>query len=135
MTIQNSTSGSSSRNVGLMRPAVPETSSQVSADSGLPVAKVGGTNGRRDPPSPPGNFLVGHANQMLRRSTDFLLESHHKYGDAIRLKLGPRTAFALFHPDHVYHVLVKRRENFTKQARGYQKLRKIPRQWPVDQRG
>jgi cytochrome P450 len=108
-----------------MKQAVPESSPQVPADSGLPVAKGSDTNGRRDPPSPPGNFLIGHANQMLRRSTDFLLESHHKYGDAIRLKLGPRTAFALFHPDHVYHVLVKRRENFTKQARGYQKLRKI----------
>ncbi len=84
-----------------------------------------GANGRREPPTPPGNFLVGHAGHMLRHATEFLLESHRTYGDVVRLRMGPRTAFALFHPEHVYHVLVKRRENFTKQARGYQKLRKV----------
>jgi cytochrome P450 len=82
-------------------------------------------NGRHVPPTPPGNFLVGHANQMLRHAAEFLLEAHQTYGDAVRLRLGPRTAFALFHPEHVYHVLVKRRDNYTKQARGYKKLRKI----------
>src|ERR1700685_1819971 len=82
-------------------------------------------NGRLELPSPPRNFLVGHASHMLRHPTEFLLESHRTYGDAIRLRLGPRTAIALFHPEHVYHVLVKRRENYTKQARGYQKMRRI----------
>lgn len=80
---------------------------------------------RFQPPIPPGNFLLGHAQHLLHHATDFLLEAHHKYGDIVQLKLGPRTAFALFHPEHVYQVLVKRRENFTKQARGYQKLRRI----------
>ncbi len=80
---------------------------------------------RFQPPVPPGNFLLGHAQFLLNHATDFLLDAHRKYGDIVQLKLGPRTAFALFHPDHVYHVLVKGRENFTKQARGYQKLRKI----------
>jgi cytochrome P450 len=82
-------------------------------------------NGRSQPPMPPGNFFLGHANHMLRHATDFLLEAHRACGDVVRLRFGPRTAFAVFHPEHVYHVLVKRRENFTKQARGYQKLRKI----------
>ncbi len=77
------------------------------------------------PPIPPGNFLLGHAPYLLNHATDFLLEAHRKYGDIVQLRLGPRTAFALFHPEHVYHVLVKGRENFTKQARGYQKLRRI----------
>src|SRR5580704_16032398 len=82
-------------------------------------------NGRYQPPMPPGNFLLGHANHMLRHATEFLLEAHRTCGDVVRLRFGPRTAFAAFHPEHVYHVLVKHRENFTKQARGYQKLRKI----------
>jgi cytochrome P450 len=80
---------------------------------------------RKSPPVPPGNFFLGHAQHLHQRATDFLLEAHRKYGDVVQLRLGPRTAFALFHPDHVYHVLVKGRENFTKQARGYQKLRRI----------
>jgi cytochrome P450 len=82
-------------------------------------------NGRREPPMPPGDFLLGHARHMLRHAAEFLLEAHQTYGDVVRLRLGPRTALALFHPEHVYHVLVKRRENFTKQARGYKKLRKL----------
>jgi cytochrome P450 len=81
--------------------------------------------GRFQPPVPPGKFFLGHAPYLLHRATDFLLDAHRQYGDIIQLKLGPRTAFALFHPEHVYHVLVKGRENFTKQARGYQKLRRI----------
>lgn len=80
---------------------------------------------RSEPPMPPGNFLLGHAGHMLRHPTDFLLEAHRQYGDAIRIRAGRRPAFVLFHPEHVYHVLVKSRENFTKQARGYHKLRKI----------
>ncbi len=80
---------------------------------------------RHEPPTPAGNVFLGHASQMLHNATDFLLESHRDHGDIVRLRLGPRTAFALFHPEHVSHVLVKRRENYTKQSRGYQKLRKI----------
>jgi cytochrome P450 len=62
---------------------------------------------------------------MLRDAAQFLLRAHASYGDVVRLRLGPRVAFAIFHPDHVYHVLVKHRENYTKQARGYNKLRQV----------
>jgi cytochrome P450 len=79
----------------------------------------------RQPPSPPGKFLMGHAGEMLRDAAQFLLRSHASYGDVVRLRLGPRVAFALFHPDYVYHVLVKHRENYTKQSRGYNKLRQV----------
>jgi cytochrome P450 len=79
----------------------------------------------RQPPSPPGNFLTGHAREMLRDAAQFLLRAHASYGDVVRLRLGPRAAFALFHPDHVYHILVKHRENYTKQSRGYVKLRQV----------
>jgi cytochrome P450 len=79
----------------------------------------------RQPPSPPGRFLTGHAGEMLRDAAQFLLRAHASYGDVVRLRLGPRTAFALFHPDHIYHVLVKHRENYTKQSRGYVKLRHV----------
>jgi cytochrome P450 len=80
---------------------------------------------RHEAPSPPGRFLTGHAGEMLRDAAQFLLRCHASYGDIVRLKLGPRIAFALFHPDHVYHVLVKNRENYTKQSRGYNKLRHV----------
>ncbi|HXY33101.1 MAG TPA: cytochrome P450 [Planctomycetaceae bacterium] len=80
---------------------------------------------QRQAPSPPGHFLTGHAGQMLRDAAQFLLQAHANYGDIVRLRLGPRTAFALFHPDHVYHVLVKHRDNYTKQSRGYNKLRQV----------
>ncbi len=80
---------------------------------------------RRQAPMPPGNFLTGHAGEMMRNPAQFLLRAHAQYGDIVRLKLGPRLAFALFHPDHVAHILVKHRENYTKQSRGYKKLRHV----------
>jgi len=79
----------------------------------------------RQAPSPPGTFLMGHAGEMLRDAAQFLLRAHADHGDIVRLRLGPRVAFALFHPDHVSHVLVKRRDNYTKQSRGYVKLRHV----------
>ncbi len=82
-------------------------------------------SGRRQAPMPPANLLLGHARQMMRGAAEFLLESHRTHGDVVRLRFGTRIAIAAFHPDHVYHVLVKNRENYSKQARGYQKLRKI----------
>lgn len=74
---------------------------------------------------PPGDFLIGHARELLRDGVGFLLQSQAKYGDIVRLKLGPRVAFALFHPDHVQHVFIKRREIYTKQSRGFNKLRQV----------
>jgi cytochrome P450 len=68
---------------------------------------------------------MGHAGEMLRDPAQFLLQAHASYGDVVRLRLGPRVALALFHPDHIHHVLVKHRENYTKQARGYKKLRQV----------
>src|SRR5579885_1268927 len=79
----------------------------------------------REAPTPPGSFLLGHAGEMMRDAAQFLLRAHADYGDIVRLRLGPRTAFALFHPDHIYHVFVKRRDNYTKQSRGFKKLRQV----------
>lgn len=80
---------------------------------------------RHEAPMPPGDFFVGHAGEMLKNAAEFLLRMHATYGDIVRLRFGPRIAYAVFHPDHVYHVLVKNRENYSKQARGYRKLRQI----------
>jgi cytochrome P450 len=79
----------------------------------------------REVPSPPGTFFLGHAGEMLRDAAQFLLRAHASYGDIVRLRLGPRVAYALFHPDHVAHVLIKHRDNYTKQSRGYHKLRQV----------
>ncbi len=79
----------------------------------------------REAPTPPGSFLLGHAGEMMRDAAQFLLRAHADYGDIVRLRLGPRTAFALFHPDHIYHVFVKHRDNYTKQSRGFKKLRHV----------
>jgi cytochrome P450 len=76
-------------------------------------------------PSPPARFLTGHAGEMMRDAAQFLLRAHASYGDVVRLRFGPRSVLALFHPDHVYHILVTHRENYTKQSRGFNKLRQV----------
>ncbi len=39
---------------------------------------------------------------------------HKKYGDVVRIPMGPRTVYAVFHPDHIRHVLVGNAKNYWK---------------------
>ena len=44
----------------------------------------------------------------------WMAEVQRKYGDVVRLPLGPRTVYAVFHPDHIHHVLVGNARNYVK---------------------
>lgn len=39
---------------------------------------------------------------------------HEKYGDIVRVPMGPRSIYAVFHPDHIRHVLVTNQKNYWK---------------------
>lgn len=76
-------------------------------------------------PTPKGEVVLGHARQIRQDTLSFMLQAMHKHGDVVRLRLGPWSLHALFHPDHVEEVLVKRRGNYTKRSRGYAMLSRI----------
>jgi cytochrome P450 len=51
---------------------------------------------------------------MLRSRLDVMVWAADKYGDAVRLPLGPKTLYFFNHPDHAKHVLADNAENYTK---------------------
>jgi len=77
----------------------------------------------RTAPGPRGAPFVGNALQLLRAGQlRFNVENWHRYGDVVRLHLGPFVVHMVAHPDHIRHVLIENRQNYGR-GRGYQVLR------------
>lgn len=74
-------------------------------------------------PSPPGVPVLGHVNFLREGRLDHLMRLTLEHGDVVRLNLAGLTAHMCAHPDHVERVLVSDHRLFTKQTRGYDKLR------------
>ncbi|HEV7892212.1 MAG TPA: cytochrome P450 [Pyrinomonadaceae bacterium] len=63
----------------------------------------------------PRTFWPGGAVFQFRRDPlNFLTRLAREYGDVVRFRVGPQTAFLLNHPDHVRDVLVTHHERFHK---------------------
>jgi cytochrome P450 len=80
----------------------------------------------RDPPSVPGDRLLG-ALRELRRSPMLTYErAMRAYGDVVQLSVGPPgfrfEITAVFHPEGVQHVLTAGEERYSKQTRSYRAL-------------
>jgi cytochrome P450 len=48
-----------------------------------------------------------------------------KYGDIVRFRLGPQVTHLLNHPDHIAHVLQRRRENYDKQTLSSRHIKRV----------
>lgn len=78
----------------------------------------------------PRSWLFG-LEYLLRIKHDqlaFYDEMKERFGDAVRLPLGPYRSWLLFHPDHVEQVLTKRWQSFIR----FEKLTKVVAQWTGD---
>jgi cytochrome P450 len=51
------------------------------------------------------------------------VQSANRYGDVVRLPMGPFRVFLARHPDHVQRVLLDNQQNYGRQTRGYRALR------------
>ncbi len=76
------------------------------------------------PPALPTWNPLGHV-FAFRRDAPLLFLRGALQGDAVRMRVGDRHIFALYHPDHVSHVLVGNAANYTKRTRGYEALRAL----------
>lgn len=78
---------------------------------------------RRRAPAPPGDPVLGHA-LPLRRAGQLAygLANWRRYGDVVRLRLGPFVVHMLAHPMHIQQVLIANRQNYSR-GRGYAVLR------------
>ncbi len=66
------------------------------------------------PPGPPPWAALGLLAQMARNRLDVMREVSTRYGDAVRLPLGPKTLYFFNHPDHAKHVLAENPGNYHK---------------------
>jgi len=77
----------------------------------------------RAPPTPPGHPVWGHARIMQTGPLDYFTRWGVEFGDAVSLRL-PAGRFALvLHPEGVRHVLQANAKSYSKQTRGYDKMR------------
>jgi cytochrome P450 len=73
-------------------------------------------------PGPSGDFLLGCLREFRRDPIALLLNCARRYGDVVRLKIGPVTAHLVNHPDHIEHVLVQNASGYDKQTRSVAKI-------------
>ena len=75
------------------------------------------------PPEPPGHPVFGHAAVLRDDPLHHFVQWGARYGDVVGLRVpGVRFAY-VFHPDGVRHVLQTNAKNYSKQTRGYEKMR------------
>lgn len=69
-------------------------------------------------PGPAGTTMAGSLRAMRRDELGMLVDAANRYGDVVRLELGPRLAhlpaFLIRRPDHVHHVLLEARDSYPK---------------------
>ena len=74
-------------------------------------------------PGPRGHFLTGSLREFRSDPIGLLLRSSQRYGDVVRLKIGPVIAHLVNHPDHIEHVLLRNARNYDKNTRSVARLR------------
>ncbi|MBX2798294.1 MAG: cytochrome P450 [Myxococcales bacterium] len=67
-----------------------------------------------DVPSPPAWPLIGHLPELATQQLDWVARTQGRLGDVFAARAGPQRIVMLSHPDHVRHVLVERRDVYTK---------------------
>ena len=72
--------------------------------------------GPRKPPGPRSLSPLGSADTLGRDPMDLALGLWHHYGDVVRFRVLFWPAYALYHPDHVKHVLQEKHRNYDKQS-------------------
>ncbi|MBO8170285.1 MAG: cytochrome P450 [Bacillaceae bacterium] len=66
-------------------------------------------------PGPKGFPITGNLFRFRNEPLAFLTESAHKYGDMVRIRLGPtRHVYLINHPDYIKEVLVDKKDAFRK---------------------
>lgn len=76
-------------------------------------------------PGQRGHFLTGDIPEIKRDRVQFLLDLRRDCGDVARVRFGPFTAVAVFHPDGVQRVLQDNHTNYTKDTRTYATVREL----------
>jgi cytochrome P450 len=79
----------------------------------------------RLPPLVKGVPLVGSLFDMRRDALGFMTRDLPKYGDVVRIRVGPMQAYVVSHPENVEYVLRGNHRNFIKNKRGRRVLSQV----------
>ena len=86
-----------------------------------PIDGVGNPSKAGDPPSPPGQPVLGHTYQFFcANPLDWFTNLAVEYGDVVQLDVAGQTVILLSNPDDIEHVLIANNQNYRKG--GFQKL-------------
>jgi cytochrome P450 len=66
------------------------------------------------PPGPRGHWLQGSLPDFRAARLDFFVGMREQFGDVVRVRLGPRRVYLLFHPDAIEETLVEKNHCFRK---------------------
>src|SRR5438105_7818742 len=80
-------------------------------------AMAGSVHPAQVAPGPVGSWILGNVPALQRDPIAFLLFLARTYGDVSRIRLGPRPALVIHHPDHIKYVVADRAANFSKPGR------------------
>lgn len=70
--------------------------------------------GHRVPPGPPPTATPGLFKKLATDRLALMTSAAERYGDAVRMAIGPKTLYFFNHPDHAKHVLADNAENYHK---------------------
>lgn len=66
------------------------------------------------PPGPPRREMIGLFDKLVRDRLGLMSTAAERYGDAVRLRIGPKTLYLFNHPDYAKHVLADNAVNYHK---------------------
>lgn len=69
---------------------------------------------RRVPPGPSRRETIALLDKLVRDRLGLMTMAVQRYGDAARLRIGPKTLYLFNHPDHAKHVLADNAANYHK---------------------
>lgn len=72
---------------------------------------------RKSIPGPRGDLLLGSVRDLRKDLLTTFEHAAFHYGDVVRLRLGPKGVYLVFHPDDVHHVLSANKQNYRKGSR------------------
>ena len=72
------------------------------------------TQALRSPPGPPRRETFGLLRMLIGNRLGLMTMAAAKYGDAVKLSIGPKTLYFFNHPDHAKHVLADNSANYHK---------------------